>query len=212
MKKMTVSKETWGSHIPVNQAILQTFDVKGVVELGVGFFSTPVFLSGCDNVLSIETDSVWVDEVSGQFNPHINHKIVFHDIAPASRTTNRSSLPESFFDEVTKFYKAIDMSEYNLLFIDCASPIRYHSFQILADQFDIVVLHDVNKNRGLVKHWNNGVGLELDGYQRYTHESYPQHTGVYFKDTIHDKFESFEKLLEEKCQEFNGSKSVLKIW
>jgi len=37
----------WGSHIPLNKSLLQTFPITGALELGAGFYSTKLFFDAC---------------------------------------------------------------------------------------------------------------------------------------------------------------------
>ena len=205
------NKIEWGSHVPVNRALLETYDVFGVIEFGMGYHSTPLFYNSAKKLLCVETDKNWIEEIRPDIQPREGFQILHHDISPSAVNTRRKTLTEEELNRQYDFYKSLDITGYNYLFIDSSSCTRYAVFETLADKFDIVVLHDVN-SRGLNNHWNNGNGLELEGYNRYIHSTYQQHTGILLKSHLSDRFDQFEKRLVETTKEWGNGVSKLSVW
>ena len=53
----------WGSNIPVIKTIMEFFNPSGVLELGIGKYSTPLLYSYNKKLISIETDGDWINSV-----------------------------------------------------------------------------------------------------------------------------------------------------
>lgn len=201
----------WGSHVPVNQALLDTYDIKGVVEFGVGYHSTPLFIKQSPKVLAIETDREWIQKVQSEFEEKEEFVLLHQDISPVVRSTRRKDLTKEQLEKQYSFYRSLDLSEYNYLFIDSASSTRYAIFETIADQFDIIVLHDVNE-KGLINHWNDGEGLELSGYKRFIHKTYTQQTGILLREELCSKYDQLKKRMVETTKLWGNKNSILEEW
>lgn len=136
-------KFDWGSHIPLNKSLLEIFDVSGVVELGIGHYSTGTFIdSGVKKLLSIETDKSWIANIIKKYPEDDNHKYFYHETFDVLRGTPRWKVPKQTHEKNISLYKSLNTSEYNFLFVDNIASLRRDALEILHNKFDIVVFHD----------------------------------------------------------------------
>ena len=134
----------WGSHIPLNKAIIKTFPDIGVMELGAGLYSTKMFFEETNHTVSIESNREWIDNVlnDGVYEDD-NHKIIHHKL-PADVTHHNTpdQIDKSVFDDAINFYTSNMNNNLNFLFVDCYVGLRLNALRGLHELFDIVVYHD----------------------------------------------------------------------
>lgn len=180
-------KQTWGSHVPLNNAILDTFDINGVIELGAGLFSTPQLFKNTAKAISVEQDQKWIDTIRNDIKEDANHKII-EAIPPSNiiRSTNRSEIPQQVFDEFNGVLNTHITDEYNMMFVDCYSGFRYEALVKHHTKFDIVTFHDYHP-RGVKKHYMGGF-IPNDKYQMFIDQTYDCHTGFIIKKDLLDRY------------------------
>lgn len=204
-------KTTWGSHVPSNIAAIKSYQVTGIMEIGAGFFSTPVFFENCKKVVSIETDLDWVMKMKESIKEDETHEIIHYNIpTEINRSTRRSNVSKEFLDESEEFWKKYISPEMNMLFIDCVSSLRRRASDSLYQYFDIVVVHDINEN-GMNNHW----GRDYKPYEAFnafkdmTYE--PQYTGIMIKKELDPS--SFIENHKKEIQKYtHGIESKLQKW
>lgn len=171
-QSMDRNRLTWGSHIDLNNALMDTFDVKGVVELGVGLYSTPIFRR-CPRTLSIECDLGWYNKIVKDLSSTDNHKIIYHDIGGLPIQTKRWDVPKERREKNTQLYRDLDVTDYNFLFVDNHASLRRDALDILHHKFDIIVYHDCqNTNRLRPGHINHSYEKDPDVGDFVPHEDY----------------------------------------
>ena len=200
----------WGSHIPVLKSLFQTYNIKGAVELGMGYNSTPLLRENCEKVYSTENDLEWVELMKKEFGETENHRIEYHDISPCVKSTRRRSVGEPFLEKMRDYYLSIDTEGYDLLFVDGHSVTRLEAFLTIGDRFDFVVLHDVNE-QGLINHYLTDMP-QLLGYSRFVHKPFRQHTGLYMKEQYVSEIEKFESILQKETIDFGKRQSIFGKW
>ena len=122
MDKMQQTR--WGSHIPINKTLHELFDVTGVMELGMGFFSTPIFTSLSPYTISIESDIQWIDNLEEQgIGNTTTHKIVHHNINNDNidRSTDYTDISDSVKETANILYDQYLTDNINYL-LDVISP------------------------------------------------------------------------------------------
>ena len=204
------TKSTWGSHVPINKSILETFDITGVIELGAGYNSTQMFFENNSKVLSIETSKEWVNEIRKNIKEDENHRILYYDI-PSNiiKSTRRHQVTKEFLTQAVQFVDSQITSEFNFLFIDSISCLRYDMLVNLYHKFDVITFHDYQKP-GIKNHYNDGYINEDDDYQMYIDQTYEAHTGILIKKTLTDKIDQLMSNLQRNTFDYiKGSEAKL---
>lgn len=140
-----LKKLRWGSHVPVNTSILKSFPITGVLELGAGFNSTPLFFDSCDNVISIENDLDWIGKLKEDnlIQETDNHKLIHHEVPEnINRSTYRKDIPANILNDAINFYKSFMSPKINFLFVDCYAGFRLEALTKLYNSFDVIAYHD----------------------------------------------------------------------
>jgi hypothetical protein len=175
---------------------METFNVTGVMELGMGWNSTIVFNELAEYVVSVETDKQWINELKVQGIVETeNHKIIHHQtphgIVRQTRRWNLSpSVLQQLDQEAVTLWKSLLNDRLNMLFIDCISSLRYPALVELHSDFDIIVMHDYELKRGHGRelHWANGTFECPDTHVMFIDETYRVETAFMIrKNLITDK-------------------------
>lgn len=140
----------WSSHNPVIMTALELLSPEFVLELGVGNFSTPLFLaSSATKIWHIENDRPWLDHVLAHFKIDHRSEFRYHEISDrVNKSTAWSSLPTDLQAAQHTYYTGLahEISQEaitpRLLFVDHFTCVRTLSINLLAEQFDWVIYHD----------------------------------------------------------------------
>lgn len=199
----------WGSHIPVNSSILKVFDITGVMELGIGYHSTPMFFESAKKVIAIETDKAWIDKLSTEIKQDDDHKIVYHETPKhIKRATRRHQLSDNELLDARNFMLSHITDELNFLFIDCISSFRWEALTYLHDKFDVITFHDY-QHPGIRNHYCNGK-LELsEDYEMFIDKTYMSHTGILIHKKLVHKFDELIRVHAEEVPKFYDSEPTL---
>lgn len=143
-------KFKWSSHNPAILTALELVLPNIIVELGVGNFSTPLFLqSSAKKIIHIENDSQWLGAMQDQYTVADRNEFRLHYIADnVGKSTPLSSLPQHTVDQCKQYYQELQQEVSNfdlgskLLFVDHYSCLRGMSINSLAHSFDAIVYHD----------------------------------------------------------------------
>src|ERR1044072_104888 len=119
---------SYGTHLPVLTYLLDTFDVRSVMEFGLGNFSTPFFLSRGVRLTSVETDEGWLRHFVGL--PAPNHKVIFH---PDPNV-------HDIFEDVCR------NNRYDLALVDGPRTTRWRCVNVLFERATIIVAHDTKSD------------------------------------------------------------------
>lgn len=209
---------SWGSHIPINKTILKTFDITGVLELGSGFHSTPLFFENCDFVISVEQDLEWIKKMrdEAELIEDENHMIVHQDVSPYIRSSRRKEIDKNVLDSASDFFTEISQDpRLNFLFVDCYSGFRLEALNSIANFFDYVVFHDVQP-RGMDNHSYKDFVPSKD-FSRFKDTTFNCHCGILIKkEKLNEEIiNEFKQNFEKEVAEYSGSeffKPRLDIW
>lgn len=143
-------KFKWSSHTPVLKTLIELCSPELIVELGVGHYSTPVFLSSsAESIIHIENNKEWLNLIGKEFQNSKRSRFVFHDLGNTIKNA-------SHYDKLSNQTK-IDLIEYYMklkseilsmpnqrkfLFVDHYTCARTVSINVLCDAFDAVAYHD----------------------------------------------------------------------
>lgn len=128
------SSNPYATHLPVLIGLSRLFEISRVLELGCGQYSSLMFLNrsifpSIKSVHSYETDSDWLDIVSSKINHDSRIKI---------------NLVEK---EMKAVIKDLDMTEYDLVFVDDSTNAQARSLTIQevckrCVGSNLIVIHD----------------------------------------------------------------------
>jgi len=122
--------------VPIIKAVLKLGGP--VLELGSGFYSTPILHAICDDVLTVETDGMWANILSQWTGPKMR-----------------------LVESIPAYLKTIDITRFKVAFIDCSiAGDRLKAVELLKD-CPCLVAHDTEadywqeslRTFKYVKHW-----------------------------------------------------------
>jgi hypothetical protein len=190
-----------GTHLPVLQAILETFQPHGVMELGAGQNSTPYLYEHAPKLVTIETDANWVRQVVGICPPRENFTLIHHDIANVTSKTRMQAIPVPVKHECVHFYQEIleRNSDLDLLFIDHVDGLRGLALAALHDRFDFVIYHDAE---------DPCYGYEMLGpvdcgrHLQFVFRTFVPHTGILIDKRFADRLPEFSDNLDRHARAY----------
>lgn len=141
-----VNNPATATHVPLIRLVLGLYRPQFIMELGVGWYSTPVFDNyvkyneGC-TYEGIENDSNWIADVKVSC-PAAN--ILFHDLGDVDIKMTWRELSQYKKDLIGDYYRDLPIPESrpNLLFVDNYGACRVVAFNALKDKFAFVIIHD----------------------------------------------------------------------
>lgn len=127
------------SHVPVVKEILSKYNPDFVLELGIGKFSTPLFIGR--DYLGVENNIEWFNYI---WDLYPDMKFMYHNVEPIQVSDDPRLLTEEQIADISQFYKSLPIRKHNksLLFVDQYAALRALSINILRDKFDIIIYHD----------------------------------------------------------------------
>lgn len=193
-------RTTWGSHVPTNQALIDYLGVTGVLEIGAGLNSTPMFARHVEHCVSIETDKEWVDRMRAEIGPVRSLDLVHYDLQDQTiqRATRRVS--QEVEDRFVGFCKSKTLPEMNMLFVDGISSLRYASVMQLTRFFDVVTFHDY-QDKGKKNHYRGGIP-EIENYDLYVDQTFEAHTGILIASDLEFDLDQFREFHAKRLAEF----------
>ncbi|MFW5794575.1 MAG: hypothetical protein ACOCV1_03720 [Bacillota bacterium] len=114
------------THKPILQKIITDFNIKSILEFGMGNYSTKMFLEYCNEVVSIEMqDSNWYDVISEKYKDD-------------KKLTALLKLgEETFLEYVNNLNRKFD-----LVFVDGHGHSRWEQINSCFDKTSIISAHD----------------------------------------------------------------------
>jgi len=166
----------WSTHQPFIRAIMELYKPKYVLELGIGNYSTPVFLEYSTILKSIENDSDWINEIKSKY-PEID---VTHHDAGVSQSEPLRRVSQPILNNIRRYYDSLEVPEISpkLLFVDQFSACRTISINALANKFDFVIFHDTHARDYRYDK------ITVKGFKRFELVTDKNSTGILIKDEI----------------------------
>jgi len=184
----------WGSHVPTNISVLKSFQVTGVLELGAGLNSTPLFFDNCKNVISIENDLNWIDKLREEnlIKETENQKLVYHKLPEyINRSTHKRDIPKNILKESIDFYNSYITPEINFLFIDGYAGLRLEALEKLYKKFDIITYHDTEPKFDHC--YDYSLFKPSEDYIHMFDRTFPANVGILISKKYKDQIIEFEK-------------------
>lgn len=184
---MNPKKEfAWSSYTPVVNMALEVLKPNLIVELGVGNFSSPIFIeSGAQKTIHIENDKGWFDLVKSKFSSSSKSEIIYHFLGNGiKKDTNLKSLSSDALISITEYYEnlkkeIVKTSSPRLLFVDQFASVRTISINILAKEFDFIIYHDAEHPEEY-NYQDLDTSL-LNNFKHYTLKTPSTWTGFYIR-------------------------------
>lgn len=189
----------WGSHIPVLEAAIDTFNITGALELGAGINSTPLLFARVPRVTSLECDEAWITELRKRWPVPEDeaHRLVY---MPVRRGVNRGTLEEKLtahdLERARAFYRLWLQSDMNLLFVDSFAGFRRRAIVDLFAEFDVVVYHDAEPKHD---HQYGYSSMTFPaGWAHLVDRTFPAHTGVLLAPRVAFMQDQFAQALKTR--------------
>ena len=199
----------WSSHTPINKSILRVFDITGVLELGIGYYSTPMFFRNAKKVVGVETDLEWINKMSSDLQQDENHRLVHQQMPKrVKRPTRRKELTEQELLDARNFMLSMVESDLNFLFIDCISSLRWEALTHLYTKFDVITFHDYQPP-GIHNHYCDGLLNLSDDYEMFIDKTYISHTGLLLHKNVVGKFDELKRVHSEEVPQHHKANPKL---
>lgn len=205
---MNDNNVTWGSHVPVNIALLKTFSIDSVLELGTGHNSTPIFKQHTKKLISVEQDRKWLDMMETTYPADSNHRYKYIDPDKYHRKNSRYQIDENTISRFKEELKGIDKA--GLLFIDCFKGFRYDAYETLKEDFDIIVLHDYTLGKPRNNFWKGGVSYS-DDCALIIDKTYNTHTAIVIKKELLNNIEQLKESHASEVEKWASGVPKLKL-
>jgi len=180
----------WSSHNPVIYSILEILNPEFILELGIGNYSSPLFLnSKAKKIIHIENDIDWINTIKSKYQFDERSEIIYHNLNDeVSNSTPRHKVPEACLKESEEFYNNLGQkllmsnSVGKLLFVDHFACLRTMSINILGNGFDAIIFHDAETPQIYnYDELSSNLKIKFDCYILKTPSSW---TGFYIKKNL----------------------------
>lgn len=151
IKMKPKKKLRWSSHQPVIHSMLELISPKIIVELGIGHFSSPLFInSTAEKLFHIENDIEWFNSIKNHYIFDNRSELIYHNLeGDINKSTKKSELSLSKIKDIHAFYENFNETirninkEPKLLFVDQYTCLRTTSINMLGDSFEAIIYHDL---------------------------------------------------------------------
>lgn len=153
----------WASHQPLIKGVLELYQPKFVLELGIGENSTPLF-SGI-NYMGIENNIEWIEHIRKKYNI----EIIWHNL-------------DRQIGSLSDYYSSLSFpfQSPKLLFVDNYESCRMIAINTLRDKFDFIIFHDCEPEPGArINHYDM---INSEGFNVYFLKTVTNWTGLMVKN------------------------------
>jgi hypothetical protein len=206
----------WSSHTPVIYTALELLKPELIVELGMGFFSSPIFFkSDAKKTIHVENTQEWIDLIKDKHKDIIDEsksEFLYQNVGKINLATKYFELSNEQKKEIDFYYNdlssKISKMNYNgkLVFTDGFTALRRPSIDILTNDFDMAIYHDAEDTETYdYKNIEESLKEQNDHYLLKTATTY---TGFFIKKDSYDKEqlnEIMNKSVERYAKEINIS-------
>lgn len=172
---------------------MECFKPTGILELGAGKKSTPIFYGYGKKLISIETDKKWFLMIKEMLEPRTGFEILYHDVGHGI-CRKSLNLSKEVIDRCILFYDNVldKHTELDLLFIDHISGLRAPVLIRLFNRFDFILYHDAQHSGYRYGKFDM---VDSSGYRHLMFRSFKVWTGVLIHKKHEDKIDEFNALL-----------------
>jgi len=183
--KDMINKKTfqWATHQPLIKGVLDLYDPGFVLELGIGEYSTPLFLKY--KYLGIENNPDWVTHIKEKYT---KLELIHHDLDKQEGT-------------LQEYYNSISVPNVpGLLFVDNYESCRMIAINTLRDKFDLIIFHDCEPGPGA--RINRYSMINSEGFNTYFLKTSANWTGVMVRKVIDKGFTELSKYVNPYVNSF----------
>jgi GT2 family glycosyltransferase len=134
------------THVPLINLSLSLFKPKFILELGIGYYSTPIFRHYVNEselcfYTGVENSKSWIKQINNKFK---GLNLIHHDLEGLSIGMMLKDISKYKQDVITKYFTSIPLPPVSpkLLFVDNYGSCRVLAINALKHEFDIIILHD----------------------------------------------------------------------
>ena len=208
----------WSSHQPLIRAVLAEFKPRYILELGMGEYSTPIFIDySPEFMLSVENDVKWQMHIKKKYGT--KYKSVLHQLESnlgsksfvKDMTDTQKESIKNYYIDLGKSIEETDIHP-KLLFVDQFTCCRTISINTLYPYFDIIIYHDCEP-RGVVWYeYYFEEKLKTD-FLHYTLKTPAVWTGCFLKNSLKDNNlnKTISPYIEKYCEENKLNKTTVKL-
>ena len=174
----------WATHQPLIKGVLDLYDPKFVLELGIGENSTPLFLNY--KYLGVENNLEWINHIKEK---HRNLKLIHHNLDRQEGT-------------LQDYYNSIPVrgDSPRLLFVDNYESCRLIAINTLRDKFDLIIFHDCEPEPGArINHYDM---INSEGFNVYFLKTSANWTGIMIRVIIDEGFDELSKYVTPYINRF----------
>jgi hypothetical protein len=185
----------WSSHTPVIYTALELLKPELIVELGIGFFSSPIFFkSDTKKTIHVENTQQWIDLIKDKHKDIIDEnksEFLYQNIGDIKLQTKYAELNDEQKKSIDVYYKdlsiKVNQMNYNgkLMFTDGFTALRRPSIDILTNNFDMAIYHDAEDTE--TYDYNNISESLKEQNDHYLLKTATTYTGFFIKKDIYDK-------------------------
>lgn len=196
----------WGSNRPVLKTIMEFFKPTGVLELGVGKYSTKLLYDYNIPLTSIETDEAWINEVGDTLLPRDNFKLIHHPLGIHFKTKYQD-IGDKDKEKSVRFYTQYVEPNMEFLFIDHVSGLRAYTLVHMFGKFKYVAYHDAEPKQYKNYNYHSLTPNKIQNYYHILNNTPLVSTGILIHKKSIDDIYSFIDVLNtnniEYCAKYN---------
>ncbi len=191
----------YSSHIPLLLSVMEVFSHNQIVELGSGFFSTPIFYHNyVDKFVTVEDDKDWYDKIVRYYEPKegfeaIYSGLLFWDEKPYKPTFSEITAKQQRL--LIRFYESVkEHFPTDIMFVDQIKYGRSVSIDILGKYTNVLIYHDAQHKHRFYRDSVDKM-VESGGYKHFSYKIERNTTNMVIKDSIDFDSKFFESKIEE---------------
>lgn len=212
----------WSSHKPVIYTALELIKPEFILELGMGHFSSPIFLnSSAKKTIHIDNIPEWIEMVKEKNLDIIDNnksEFIHQDLNGITLAQRYYSLSQQQKDDINNYYKELSSKvktmNYNgkLMFTDGFTALRRASIDILTNDFDMAIYHDAEDTE--TYDYQNISKKLSDKNDHYVLKTKTTWTGFFLKKDSYDKSklkDIMNQSVERYIKEINETKDGIEL-
>jgi len=199
----------WSSHTPVIYTALELLKPELIVELGMGFFSSPIFFkSDAKKTIHVENTQEWIDLIKDKHKDIIDEsksEFLYQNIGDVKLQTKYIELNDEQKKSIDVYYKdllsKVNQLNYNskLMFTDGFTALRRPSIDILTNDFDMTIYHDAEDTENY--DYNNIDESLKEQNDHYLLKTATTYTGFFIKKDSYDK-EQLKQIMNKSVERY----------
>lgn len=195
----------WKTHQPLIRATIELYQPKFIFELGIGEFSTPLFLEYGIEFIGLENDIEWLNYMKDKYK----FRSIFQPLDDGITIGTRLfQLNEIQAKRIYNYYEGIKLpsARPNLMFVDQWTCNRTLSINALKSRFDLIIYHDCQPPGGIIEYEYNLINFE--GFNVYFLCNSVNWTGIMIRKEIDKGFDALAVQIAPHIEWFRNTYNV----